>query len=76
MRCRSHYRVEFYGQYEHLDCDKEVIVDVQDTDEVYYLFNVYLADPDVRIFLCYNDGTEFEIMLQPMAMRCKNAKDR
>ena len=39
-------------------------VDRHNTEEVAYLFNVLLTDPDCKIYLCYSNGTEYEICLK------------
>lgn len=38
-------------------------VDRQNTEEVAYLFNVLLTNPDCKIYLCYSNGAEYEICL-------------
>ena len=57
-KCRIGYRVVFSGKYKRLADSDEVFVDSQDKDEVYYLFHVYLNNPDVKIYVCYHDGTQ------------------
>ena len=56
MRVRTGYETVFpNGQV--------VFVDSQDKDEVYYMFHVYLCDPDVRLYVCWSDGSKQEIVL-------------
>lgn len=38
-------------------------IDRHNTEEVAYLFNVLLTDPDCKIYLCYSNGDEYEIYL-------------
>ena len=40
-----------------------IFVDSQDKDDVYYLFHVYICDPNVRIYVCWNDNSKKEIAL-------------
>lgn len=62
-KCRTHYKVVFSGKYAGI-CDSDVVlVDTQDKEDVYYLFHVYLDNPDVTIYVCYSDGTEKRIAL-------------
>ena len=63
-KCRIGYRVVFSGKYKRLVDSDEVFVDSQDKDEVYYLFHVYLNNPDVKIYVCYHDGTQKRIKLR------------
>lgn len=63
-KCRIGYRVVFSGKYKGLADSDEVFVDSQDKDEVYYLFHVYLNNPDVKIYVCYHDETEKKIVLK------------
>ena len=42
---------------------KTVFVDPQDMHEVCYLFNVYLCNPNVKIYVCWNDGSKREVVL-------------
>lgn len=50
--------------YEAVFSDGKVIfIDSQDKDAVYYLFHVYICDPSVRIYVCWNDGSKKEIVL-------------
>lgn len=63
-KCRIGYRVVFSGKYKRLADSDEVFVDSQDKDEVYYLFHVYLNNPDVKIYVCYHDGTQKRIKLR------------
>lgn len=43
--------------------DQIYYVNRHNTEEVAYLFNVLLTDPDCKIYLCYSNGTEYEIYL-------------
>lgn len=63
-KCRTGYRVVFSGKYKGLLDFDEVFVDSQDRDDVYYLFHVYLDNPDATIYICYHDGTEKKIVLK------------
>lgn len=63
-RCRTHYRVVCKGKYKGLVPNNEMIVDSHDKDEVYYLFHVHLLDPNVKIYVCFNDGTQKRIKLR------------
>lgn len=40
-----------------------IFVDSQDKDDVYYLFHVYLCNPNVKIYVCWNDGSRKEVVL-------------
>jgi len=66
-KCRIGYRVVFSGKYKGFADSDEVFVDSQDKDDVLYLFNVYLDNPDVTIYVCYHDGTEKKIVLQEVS---------
>lgn len=63
-KCRTGYRVVFSGKYKGITDSDEAFVDSQDKDEVYYLFHVYLIDPDVKIYVCFHDGTQKRIKLR------------
>lgn len=63
-KCRVSYRVVFSGKYKGITDSDEIFVDSQDKDEVYYLFHVYLNNPDVKIYVCYHDGTQKRIKLR------------
>ena len=63
-KCRIGYRVIFSGKYKGITDSDEKFVDSQDKDEVYYLFHVYLNNPDVKIYVCYHDGTQKRIKLR------------
>ena len=39
-------------------------VDRHNTEEVAYLFNVLLTNPNCKIYLCYSNGTEYKICLK------------
>lgn len=39
-------------------------VDRDNIEEVAYLFNVLLTDPNCKIYLCYSNGNEYEICLK------------
>lgn len=64
VKWRTHYRVVFTGKYKGIVPNDEVIVDTQDKDEVYYLFHVYLDNPNVKIYVCYHDGRQKRIKLR------------
>lgn len=71
-KCRVGYRVVFSRKYKGITDSDEIFVDSQDKDEVYYLFHVYLNNPDVKIYVCYHDGTEKKIVLKKQwKWRCK-----
>ena len=57
IRVKTGYRVEFSGRYE----KSSEFVDSLDRDDVYYLFHCFINDPDVRIYVVYHDGSEFEV---------------
>ena len=42
----------------------DITVDSQDKEEVYYMFHVLLLNPDVEIYICFNDGTKQKIVLE------------
>lgn len=42
---------------------KVVFIDSQYKDDVYYLFHVYLCDPNVKIYVCWNDNSKKEVAL-------------
>lgn len=67
VRCRTGYRVVFSGKYKGLSESDEIFIDSQDRDEVYYLFHVYLDNPDATIYVCYHDGTEKKLVLQEVS---------
>lgn len=56
---RDRYRVEFSGEYG----DHTEYVDPHDKDAIYYMFHVFLDNPNVKIFLEYVNGSEREIKL-------------
>lgn len=59
FRVRRRYRVEFVGKrYKNLEGPKVIYVDPQNVNEVYYMINVYIDDPGVKITIEYNDNTE------------------
>ena len=62
-KCRTGYRVVFSGKYRGLADADEKFIDVQNNDDVLYLFRVYLDNPDATIYVCYNDGSEKRIVL-------------
>lgn len=64
VRCRTHYRVVFSGKYKGIADSDEVIVDTQNKEDVYDLFHIYLDNPDVKIYVCYHDGTQKRIKLK------------
>lgn len=43
--------------------DQIIFVDSQDKDDVYYLFHVYLCNHNVKIYVCWNDGSRKEVVL-------------
>ena len=50
--------------YEAVFPDGEVVfVDREDKDDVHYLFEVYMCDPNVKIYVCWNDNSKKEIVL-------------
>lgn len=63
-KCRIGYRVVFSGKYKGFADSDEVFVDSQNSDDVLYLFHVYLDNPDVTIYVCYHDGTQKRIKLR------------
>ena len=65
MRVRTHYELHVPENYHGTNSPKRIIdVDTQDKDDVYYLFHVYLDDPDTQIFVCYHDGTKKRLILE------------
>lgn len=65
MRVRTHYELHVPENYRGTNSPKRIIeVDTQEKDDVYYLFHVYLDNPDTQIFVCYNDGTKKRLILE------------
>lgn len=63
-RCRTGYEIFIpYGYHGFKDADETLFVDSQNKEDVYYLFHVFIDDPDVKMFVCYNDGTKKRIVL-------------
>lgn len=60
---RKRYRIEFGGKYKDLDNNSICYVDPEDTDEVNYMFHVYLLEPDAKIIVELCDGSEREVKL-------------
>lgn len=66
-RVKSCYKAVFCGRKyrrqrkENLSLPEAIIADVNDKDDVWYMFNTYLTDPGVKIYLIYNDGTSVRI---------------
>ena len=56
MKIRTGYEVVFPD-------GKIIFVDSQYKDDVYYLFHVYLCDPIVKIYVCWNDNSKKEVAL-------------
>lgn len=64
---KSHYKVVFCGlkyrirRWENPSLPSCLIADANDKDDVWCVFNTYLTDPGVKIYLVYSDGTRVRI---------------
>lgn len=66
-RCRIGYELVIPAGYRGFkDPEETILIDSQDKEDVYYLFHVFIDDPDVKIYVCYHDGSKKQIVLQEM----------
>lgn len=64
-KCRTGYEVVIPAGYHGFkDAEETIFVDSQNKDDVYYMFHVFVDDPDVKINICYSSGVKKRIFLE------------
>lgn len=63
-RCRIGYELFVPAGYRGFkDPDERIFIDSQNKEDVYYLFHVFIDDPDVKIYVRYADGSKKLLVL-------------